>query len=78
MASHEQAAPANSLSATPGQHWHRFGAALLTRDLILVLLLKVALVLALYLFLFRPALHPAQDSEATAAAVTGSAATPHR
>lgn len=48
------------------------------RDIALLLVLKVALVLALYVFLIRPALHPAHDPLATAAAVVGAAPMPYK
>lgn len=53
--------------------WRRLTASVFGRDIAFVLVLKVALIVALYLFLLRPALHPAQDPEATAAAVAGTA-----
>jgi hypothetical protein len=76
MGSHENRPSAGTLPVERGWSRRRFGNALLARDLVLVLLLKVALVAALYLFLLRPAMHPAHDPAATAAAVAG-AAVPH-
>ncbi len=53
--------------------WRRLATTPFGRDLALLLVLKLALLLSLYLFVLRPLVQPAQDAEATAAAIAGSA-----
>jgi hypothetical protein len=72
MVSQELGVPPESPALVPNPRRQRSGA-MLARDLVLALSLKVALVLALYLFLVRPVMHPDRDPVATAAAVAGSA-----